>query len=58
MHLRSNAFERTILKIWSAWSVNAVKVIPQLTYLLHVDTMARATEDETSLHGLGEALSL
>jgi hypothetical protein len=57
VHFKSKALERTILKIWLVL-VQIRTGIRHDAYLLHVDAVAGATEDEAGLHGFCEALCL
>jgi hypothetical protein len=62
VHLRSKAFDRTILNICKKDLLLAVqKTIWEtegVTYLLHIDAVACATEDQTCSHCLCKPSSL
>lgn len=60
VHLRSKALDRTILKICYEVLARAVpsRFRRGLTYLLHVDAVTCAAEDEAGLHRPCKALGL
>ena len=59
VHLRSNAFERTILKICDVVSLSLQeKLRGKEVYLLDIDAVTRAAEYETCSHSFGEAARL
>lgn len=58
VHLRSKALERTILKICEGGEQQPTEWEKWTGYLLHVDAVTRAAEDETGLHRLGESFCL
>jgi len=51
VHFKSNAFDKTILKIY-------VNSVVGKSYLLNVDGVTGGTEDETGFHGMCKSSSL
>lgn len=58
MHFRSKALERTILKICVLGQLEVSRGGEASGYLLDVDAVAGAAEDETGSHGFCEASCL
>lgn len=57
VHFRSNALDRTILKICD-WSVSSYWLGINGTHLLHIDTVTGTGENQGSPHGLGKSSCL